>query len=620
LPSAKIYLNIINECNNIFNQVDSQYKNFPELSHSAWTTSTPDIKKISSAKFLRWFAPTIDALKKLDGTGTPEQVRNQIIADLNLSDDIINEVRGKTGTNKFANEVAFARNYLTYDGYIDKSVRGIWQLTPKGFDVNITDSLASEIFLKWVDILKEKREMNEDFINIERDVNEINYWIYAPGEGSRLWNDFYSDGIMGIGWDEMGDLKQYPTKDTMKKKMKELYGDAFSYANSVHATWQFAHELQIDDIVYVKRGTQKIIGRGIVKSEYIFDQSRLEYKHIHKVDWTHNGEWEHPGNAVVKTLTDITSYTDYVEKLESLFLNEDSKEIILEKKEVLYEDYSNTDFLKEVFMDEFKYNKLVRLLKTKKNLILQGAPGVGKTFAAKRLAYSILNKRDKSRVMMVQFHQSYSYEDFIMGYRPTKDGFELTQGPFYQFCKIAQDDDERDYFFIIDEINRGNLSKIFGELLMLIEKDKRGEKLRLLYSNELFSIPKNVFIIGMMNTADRSLAIIDYALRRRFAFYELEPAFASDGFTRFVTTVNNLKFTALIEQIISLNNFISRDDALGSGFRIGHSYFCTENEVTDEWLSDVVNCEILPLLNEYWFDEKSKIEQWTIKLLAAIND
>src|SRR5690606_9501374 len=161
--------------------------------------------------------------------------------------------------------------------------------------------------------------------------------------------------------------------------------------------------------------------------------------------------------------------------------------------------------LNEVFMDNEHYTILVDLLRNKKNIILQGATGVGKTFTAKRLAYSMMGQKDVSRIMMVQFHQSYSYEDFIMGFRPSKNVFELTPGPFYQFCKIAQDDNERDYFFIIDEINRGNVSKIFGELLMLIEEEKRGEKLRLLYSNELFSVPENVHIIGMMNTADRSL-------------------------------------------------------------------------------------------------------------------
>jgi 5-methylcytosine-specific restriction protein B len=207
-----------------------------------------------------------------------------------------------------------------------------------------------------------------------------------------------------------------------------------------------------------------------------------------------------------------------------------------------------------------------------------------------------------------------------MGFRPTKDGFELAKGPFYSFCKDAQDDIERDYFFIVDEINRGNLSKIFGELLMFVENDKRGEKLRLLYSNELFSVPKNVHIIGLMNTADRSLALIDYALRRRFAFYEMEPAFDSSGFLEIVERSNNNKFATLIERVKELNDVISKDESLGDGFRIGHSYFCANDEITDYWLSSVINFEILPLLNEYWFDDKSKIESWTKKLRGALND
>jgi 5-methylcytosine-specific restriction protein B len=156
--------------------------------------------------------------------------------------------------------------------------------------------------------------------------------------------------------------------------------------------------------------------------------------------------------------------------------------------------------------------------------------------------------------------------------------------------------------------------------MMLIEKDKRGEKLRLLYSNELFSVPNNVYIIGMMNTADRSLAIIDYALRRRFAFFELEPAFDFAGFKRVMQQANNPKFNTLVEQIKALNDFISKDESLGSGFRIGHSYLCTNSEVTDEWLEAIIKYELLPLLNEYWFDEPSKIEQWSKKLCGALDD
>jgi 5-methylcytosine-specific restriction protein B len=450
--------------------------------------------------------------------------------------------------------------------------------------------------------------------------NEVHYWIYAPGDGSRKWEEFYSTGVMGIGWDEMGDLKRYPSKENMKVEMKKLYGEEYSYKNAVHATWQFANELKIGDIVYVKRGLFKIIGRGVVESEYSYDYSRNDYRHIHKVKWTHIGEWEHPGQAVMKTLTDITSYTDYVQKLESLFLKEDVGTEAPKQLEVVYDDYTAAHFLDEVFMDADQYNGLVNLIKVKKNIILQGAPGVGKTFAAKRLAYSIMGQCDTSRIMMIQFHQSYSYEDFIMGYRPTNTGFELTTGPFYQFCKLAEEDDERDYFFIIDEMNRGNLSKIFGELLMLIESDKRGEQLRLLYSDELFSVPKNVHIIGMMNTADRSLAMIDYALRRRFAFVQLEPAFESEGFQTVMAEAANPKFYALVEQIKALNHFIAKDESLGDGFRIGHSYFCTKDLVTDEWLNAVVEFELLPLLKEYWFDEQSNIEQWTRKLRGALDD
>ena len=207
-----------------------------------------------------------------------------------------------------------------------------------------------------------------------------------------------------------------------------------------------------------------------------------------------------------------------------------------------------------------------------------------------------------------------------MGFRPTEDGFKLTPGPFYEFCKTAEDDIDRDYFFIIDEINRGNLSKIFGELLMLIECDKRNEKLRLLYSNELFSVPSNVHIIGLMNTADRSLAIIDYALRRRFAFYEIEPAFDSNGFQSIVKKSNYAKFPSLINCIKSLNEAISQDESLGNGFRIGHSYFCTNKKITTDLLNAIIKFELLPLLNEYWFDEKSKIETWAKKLHGTLND
>lgn len=285
-----------------------------------------------------------------------------------------------------------------------------------------------------------------------------------------------------------------------------------------------------------------------------------------------------------------------------------------------YPAYSKNDFLAEVYMSKEDYDKLANLLLIKKNIILEGAPGVGKTFAAKRLAFSMMGVKDVSRITMVQFHQSYSYEDFVMGFRPTGDGFELKRGVFYNFCKKAEADQARDYFFVIDEINRGNLSRIFGELFMLVENDKRGLMVQLLYSDEKFSVPKNVHIIGTMNTADRSLAMLDYALRRRFAFFAIKPGFTSSGFRQYQEGLNNEKYDKLITCIESLNNFIAADELLGEGFCIGHSYFCNLSPATinDQVLSGIIEYEIIPLLKEYWFDEPAKVKDWSAKLREAI--
>ena len=452
---------------------------------------------------------------------------------------------------------------------------------------------------------------------VDSNIKETNYWIYSPGDNASMWDEFYKFSIMGIGWDDVTDLKGFSSKEEIKEDMKKVYDPSYSYKNNAHCLWQFANEIKVGDVIFVKKGMHKIIGKGIVTSDYIYDTSRSTYKHIRKVDWQNKGEWEHPGQAVMKTLTNISAYPDYVQKLLALFA-EDISEEVSEQKEIKYPLYSKDDFLNEVYMDEDTYNTLTELLEAKYNVILQGAPGVGKTFAAKRLAYSIMGQKDTSRVAMVQFHQSYSYEDFIQGYRPSKDGFELENGTFYKFCKEAEEDNERPYFFIIDEINRGNLSKILGELMMLIEKDKRGEKIKLLYSNEWFTVPQNVRIIGMMNTADRSLALMDYALRRRFAFFDFAPAFPSEGFKNYLAEKNSPKLESLITAVESLNNTISADESLGDGFRIGHSYFCTDGEITDEWLKSVVEYEVIPLIKEYWFDEPTKVRDWSATLRSAI--
>ena len=447
--------------------------------------------------------------------------------------------------------------------------------------------------------------------------HKLHYWMYTVFDDTS-WMECQQKEIMVLGMDDIGDYSQYDSKESLRQELISTYDNSTSRKNQALMAWNFANKLAINDVIFAKR-SNTLVGKGIVTGDYIFDDSRQEYKNIRTVKWLQISEWEHPGKSVAKRLTDITPYTDYIEKLITIFTPDELDDVDTQP-EVDYPEYFSADFLSDVYMSEQDYETLVNVLKMKKNIILQGAPGVGKTFTAKRLAYSIIGAKNPDRVQMIQFHQSYSYEDFIEGYRPTENGFTIKKGSFYKFCKLAEDDDENDYFFIIDEINRGNLSKIFGELFMLIEKDKRGIELQLLYSDENFSVPPNVYIIGMMNTADRSLAMLDYALRRRFSFFTMKPGFNTIGFQTYQDSLKSDAFNKLISCIKQLNSKIAADISLGEGFCIGHSYFCglTAKTATVRTLTSIIEYELIPLLKEYWFDEPEKIIDWSDRLRSTV--
>lgn len=599
-------------------------------------------------------------------------------------------------------------------------------------------------------------------MKVEKTKAKTRTWLFAPGENACMWDECKESQTMRLGWDLIGDISEFKSKEDLTKALQGAYNNEdASFKNDSLALWQFVHEVNEGDIVYAKKGINKIIGRGVVEGDYYYDEALSTYRHIRKVKWTHIGDWDYSiHKLVLKTLTDITKYPEFVNNLNDLvvggkdtveqtlpttskrywwlvaspdvwkfsdinvgdiieytLLNEngnkrriyqnfldakagdmvigyastpilqvvalgeiakdtDEKHLYFRKTEQLlspvdystikgYEElqgmecmagggrgtlfkvtedeyqvlmeiirkenplsganalaeYTDSDFLNEVYMSASELQRLKSLLRNKKNIILQGAPGVGKTFTAERLAYTLMGVVDKQRVEMIQFHQNYSYEDFILGYKPNSDGgFELKHGVFYKFCKKALNTPDKDFFFIIDEINRGNLSKIFGELLMLIENNYRDKEIKLAYTDELFTVPGNLYIIGMMNTADRSLALIDYALRRRFSFFEMEPGFATEGFKSYMASLANEKFNKVIAGIQTLNEVICKDDSLGNGFCIGHSYFCGQKEFNQEWLENVIEYDIEPMLKEYWFDDVPKYESHVNFLRSLLND
>ena len=561
---------------------------------------------------------------------------------------------------------------------------------------------------------------------LEPSKNEIRYWIYSPGEQAYKWEEFYKEGIMALGWDELKPLDEYTSKDEITEELRTAYGGEGSKKNDTAANEDFANKMKVGDVVFVKKGRSKLLGYGTVESDYFFDDQREDYKHCRRVKWEKKGNWivdDH--SMVLKTLTDITAYASEISKGKKYY-------------EFLFDKMMDVPAVSSESLE-------ASLLRYKNQIILQGPPGTGKTREAKLIAREMIGLTDNEYVSnheqfkLIQFHPSYTYEDFVRGivskpnpegegiiyeaenktlaafaeaalvnYKeatlklpvsPVADVFEafienvkdemaqninhkypitdavylfsadetrfkykgdnwvahqkglnmkfselkqiieanvrerqaikkmtaleeLTRQHATYFLKVAERFYEfraqhqtaenksetvtlKNYVLVIDEINRANLSSVLGELIYALEY--RGEEVESMYevdnstlqNKKGLILPPNLYIIGTMNTADRSVGHIDYAIRRRFAFVDVLPEELEDNEEIYF----NKDDFRLVANLFTDQN-VSPEFEINA-VQIGHSYFIVKKseaqneEERDKLFNFKMQYEVIPILEEY---------------------
>lgn len=455
-------------------------------------------------------------------------------------------------------------------------------------------------------------------------------WAISAGEGGSYWEEFLASGQIAIGWEFLGDLSQYSSQQDVLDAIARYRNDDSKPSNDALCCYQFCAEMKAGDIVVAKIGRKKILGMGVITSDYIYDDEIALFKSRRTVNWLKTEPAEFPGSGTTtKTLTEISAYPRFVSVVNE-YLGLDDGYDSPDEDEPAAQAYGVPSIVDDgCFLPENNISEVLDRLRSKRNIILQGPPGTGKTWLAKRLGYALIGNKNKAQMRVVQFHANLAYEDFVRGFRPTPEGkLALVDGAFMEAIEDARNTTQP-IVFVIEEINRGNTAQIFGEMLTLIETDKRNseEAMELTYrrsTNERVYVPANLYIIGTMNIADRSLAMVDLALRRRFSFVDLKPCF-NEAWRSWL--VERLGFSSsLVSRIESavdtINKRIASDTRLGSQYMIGHSYFTPSDEsvirTPQEWYVQVVHTEIAPLLNEYWYDDSSVVDELIAQALRGM--
>ncbi len=601
---------------------------------------TEPAKGTAGPRFVQYFGPVLEALQASGGQAGPETVFEWIKEHGDVDDAEINSLT-KGGQSKFENKVGWARFYLAKAGLIDGSQRGVWKLTAEGRSTTLSSEESVELFREIHSQFKssaDDEEVPPEVVaghELFSDPNRSFWFVGASWGGTDdqsprflkegIWqnglHDKFTDEVMrmksgdriaikaaftrkrGLPFDNRG-----KTVSCMKIKAVGIITENLGDGKTVRVDWQVLDPprewfFYTYRVTVVEADSSDELARRLIL--FAFADAKQDYKFwITEVPY-----FAKKYGAATLSAT-----------LEDFF---ESEEPETDEGETAAPSYTAYDILKDgCFLAQGDIQDILVRVESKRNLVLQGPPGTGKTWLAKRLAYALIGSKDprvtRDRLRVMQFHPSLSYEDFVRGWRPSGEGkLSLVDGVFLEIVEAAKAEPDRPFVLVIEEINRGNPAQIFGEILTLLEDSKRSreEAMELAYRREpgeRVYVPRNLYVIGTMNIADRSLALVDLALRRRFAFVTLEPQLNGAWRQWCADRGLDAEVVALIEQrMAALNEEIAKDRSLGPQYRIGHSYVTPVAGTTiadaRAWFLDVVRTEIVPLLQEYWFDAAEKV-------------